>query len=194
GESVRAFRLSAKMLEVEGLLQRFSVNINMLSRSASHFGSLLENAQGILKRLNNLLLAPFREILSNYAKLIIVPHGALHYLPFHALYDGETYLIQTHQVSYLPASSFMRHCREAKIAPRGLLAVGHSYNGHLPHAVEEAKIVADLWGEQPLLEEAATLRELQGKFSQYRILHLACHGDFRADNPLFSGLAFENDW
>jgi CHAT domain-containing protein len=45
-----------------------------------------------------------------------------------------------------------------------------------------------------LLEDLATLAHVQRSVSSCRTLHIAAHGDFRADNPLFSGLALADGW
>ena len=45
-------------------------------------------------------VGPLAEALAPYRRLIVVPHGALHYLPFQALYDGAAYLIDYDQVSH----------------------------------------------------------------------------------------------
>src|SRR5207237_907499 len=64
----------------------------------------------LLKRLYNLLVAPVSEILpSPSGHLTIVPYGPLHKLPFHALHDGTSYLIENFQINYLPASSILMH-------------------------------------------------------------------------------------
>jgi CHAT domain-containing protein len=72
--------------------------------------------------------------------------------------------------------------------------VGHSHGGRLPHALQEARSVAALLGGQLLVEDQATLTELERIAPQCRILHLAAHGDFRPDNPLFSGLCLSDGW
>jgi CHAT domain-containing protein len=40
-------------------------------------------------------------------RLIIVPDGLLHYLPFEALIHDEHYLLEGHQISYLPSASML---------------------------------------------------------------------------------------
>src|SRR4029078_6203756 len=66
--------------------------------------SLLEATQAHLKSLYDELLAPVRPLLQ--AKhLVFVPHGLLHYVPMHALYDGESYLIDNYAISYAPSAS-----------------------------------------------------------------------------------------
>jgi CHAT domain-containing protein len=72
--------------------------------------------------------------------------------------------------------------------------VGYSNGGRLPHAVEEARNIATLLEGQVLLEEGASLAEFHQAIHECRTLHLATHGDFRLDNPLFSGLAFYDGW
>jgi CHAT domain-containing protein len=88
----------------------------------------------------------------------------------------------------------LRYCREARVSGEGLLAMGHSYDGRLPFAVQEAAAVGDLWPGQVALEEEATLARFQAAAPRQRILHLATHGDFRPDNPVFSGLALADGW
>jgi CHAT domain-containing protein len=40
-------------------------------------------------------------------KLIIVPDGVLHYLPFEALIHNKRYLVEDHEISYLPSASML---------------------------------------------------------------------------------------
>ena len=148
------------------------------------------------------MLAPLAAEIQGAARLVIVPHNALHYVPFQALYDGEAYLCEHQEISYLPGANVLRYCQPAAVPAGGsvpasscnLLAVGHSYQGRLPFTLQEAEMIAGMWGGQTLLEEQATLGELRRRALDCRILHLAAHGDFRPDNPLFSGLALADGW
>jgi len=157
-------------------------------------GDLVRNAQGILHQMYALLLEPVRHRLRAYSELIIVPHGNLHYLPFHALHDGERYLIESHAVSYLPAASLLRYCREVQPTSDAALVVGDTYQGRLSHTLQEAQAVASLWGAQLATGDQATRETIQRDAPRCRLVHLASHGEFRTDNPLFSGLAFSNGW
>jgi CHAT domain-containing protein len=156
----------------------------------AQIASLMANAQTHLHRLHQLLLESVADIAVHYAKWLIVPHGPLlHYLPFHALHDGQSYLIERHEISYLPAASLLRYIRQNQATGVGVAAFGHSQNGRLPFALQEANTVAHLLGGDVYLEEQATLTQLQTVASHVRLLHLATHGSFNKDNPLFSGLA-----
>jgi len=194
-DGVQVRTLSGDLAQVRHFLQLLWLNLRMAPRSSLDANSsLVRNAQGVLRKLHELLVAPFDPDLASYRRLIIVPHGPLHYLPFQILYDGREYLLERHELSYLPGASLLRYCREARPGQNGLLAVGHSVNGSLPYTLQEAQSVADLWNGQVILEEDATLAQIRAAAPHSRILHLATHGVFRPDNPLFSGLALADGW
>ena len=192
---LQAWRLEVDLAQVQRYLQLLRLNLNSVpGAGGDRINALARNARGLLGRLFDLLLRPVFPELSGARRLIIVPHGVLHYVPFQALFDGERYLMEQMEVSYLPGASLLRYCREAPSAGAGALAVGHSYGGRLPEVVGEALSVAELWGGQALVEEQATLTALRPAAGSCKILHIAAHGDFRPDNPLFSGLALEGGW
>jgi CHAT domain-containing protein len=156
----------------------------------------MSNARGLLSQLNDLLIAPLEDHLAGYAKIIIVPHGILHYLPFHALYDGDSYLLERHEIDYLPSASSLRYCREVRAASNSMqsLVMGYSQNGRLPYAVDEARRIAGILQSEALNEDQATLINFHRIAPECKTLHLAAHGDFRPDNPLFSGLILADGW
>lgn len=130
------------------------------------------------------------------ARLIIVPHGPFHYLPFAALHDGQRYLIESRPISLLSSASvleFMARGDPNRSIGGQALILGNPDLGsrrlNLPYAEKEAKQVANLLPEHDLLlrKEAseAAFRRLAG---QRELIHLACHGEFLADQPLHSGL------
>ncbi len=124
----------------------------------------------------------------------MVPHGPLHYLPFGALYDGQQYLVERAEAAFLPGASFLRYSAEAETASSGVAVFGHSAGGALPHAVQEARTIAGLLAGQAYVQDEATTERFREVAGNSRILHLATHGDFRPDNPLFSGLALADGW
>lgn len=206
-EQVSARRLPGALAAAQRLSQLFWLNLRSAPAAAAAAGertaALTQNARAILQKLYALLLAPLHGELQGDgaapSRLIIVPHGALHYLPFHALHDGQRYALQKWQISYLPGASFLRYCSEAVTSaaapePPLTVAVGHSQKAQLPYTVQEACAVAQLWQGQTLLEEQATRPALLEAAPQARLLHLAAHGDFRPDNPLFSGIALDDGW
>jgi CHAT domain-containing protein len=196
-DSVQAITLPTTTAQVQQLLQLLWLNLRAAPHShnqPARQSSLTANAQGVLRKLYQALLAPVREHLAGFRQLVIVPHGALHYLPFHALYDGAAYLLQQFAVSYLPSSSTLRYCQMGERATGGLLAMGYSGNGRLPNAPHEAQTIAQSWPGVARVEQEATLAYLRRHAAEYRVIHLATHGEFRPDNPLFSGLALADGW
>ncbi len=177
-------------------LQKF-LGLNMRAVVGSDPGRrplLTTQAQALLGRLYDHLIGPFAARLDGYRRLIVVPHGPLHYLPFHALFDGERYLVERFSVRYLPGTSFVRYSHDGATSGTTALVAGHSYRGRLPSALTEAEEVAALWATTPLLEEALTRERLSELMGQSDLIHLATHGEFRADNPLFSGLLVDDGW
>ena len=187
---LQAVRPLVAMAQVQPLLQALGLNLKTAAlRSPALMAPLAANARRLLERLYDLLFAPLEARLPADARLILVPYGPLHYLPFHALYDGEAYLIERREISYLPAASFLNYARRLQTPGEQWLVVGHSQEGRLPYAVAEAKAVARLGSSTMLLEQEATLAAVQRGAAACRLLHFAGHGFFRGDNPLFSGLA-----
>jgi CHAT domain-containing protein/tetratricopeptide (TPR) repeat protein len=200
---VSALPLSIDLSQVQHLLQLLWLNLRSVPRSElERLPHLEANARGILSRLYQGLLAPVLENeelgFGDTRRLVIVPHGPLHYLPFQALYNGRDYLLEGYEISYLPGANFLRYCADSSSGWEGqdysVAAIGYSSQGKLPYTVEEAAAVAGIWGAQAVLEDQATLERFRQLAVSHQVLHLATHGDFRPDNPLFSGLSLADGW
>src|SRR5262249_36587508 len=72
---------------------------------------LLQVIRSHLQQLYAELIAPIREKLTG-RHLVIVPHGPLHYVPFHALNDGKADLIDAFTISYAPSATLFSICQE----------------------------------------------------------------------------------
>jgi CHAT domain-containing protein len=144
--------------------------------------------QSHLTELYRELVAPFRERL-RAQHLVIVPHGMLHYVPFHALFDGEQYLIDSFTISYAPSSSVYAHCQRKPPLATGPSLVMGVPDERAPLILEEVQAVSRALPRAGLIVGAAAnhaaLRE-KGEHSKY--IHIATHGSFRQDNPMFSGI------
>ena len=148
--------------------------------------NLSQLARRILNRLHSLLIEPLSLQQYELQKLIIVPYGVLHYLPFHILYDDLEFLIQKYEVVVLPAAGLAT--RPSPKRDPGAVILAHSWEGRLPHTLDEAKIVQQLFGGTLYAGEAATRSALQVRPTQ--ILHIATHGEHRLDQPDLSYLQF----
>jgi CHAT domain-containing protein/tetratricopeptide (TPR) repeat protein len=145
----------------------------------------------ILECLYQRLIDPLTSELANFTALIIVPHGPLHYLPFHALYDGQRYILERFEISYLPTASLLplsqQRDRDTAAWNRSLV-VGWSFNQGLPFTQIEAEMLGELLSAEPFLAEAATSKIVRTEAADCQVIHLAAHAEFRADAPRFSAL------
>ena len=149
---------------------------------------LLQATESHLEALYAELIAPLRPHL--HAKhLIFVPHGSLHFLPFHALKNGDSYLSDSHTVSYAPSATVFALCQEK--APSKLKAslVMGIPDERAPEILAEVQSVAAILPRTALfLGAQATTEVLKTKGSESALLHIATHGNYRQDNPMFSGI------
>lgn len=189
-DSIEAQVLPASLARVQQLASKLWLNLRSTPRSRpGQVAALTQNAQRLLHQLYLDLFEPVESRLAGRQKVIVVPHGSLHYLPFHALYDGVGYLVERYEFSYLPGASFLRYCTEPAQAGGQPAVFGYTMGGRLPFAVREAEAVTQLIGGAAWVEEQATLANLRCAAAEAHVLHMATHGEFRPDNPLFSGLA-----
>jgi CHAT domain-containing protein/tetratricopeptide (TPR) repeat protein len=150
--------------------------------------SMLDVTQGHLRQLYEEVLAPVRAHL-RARHLIIVPHGVLHYLPFHALLDDGGYLIDSFTISYAPSASVFAHCQEKSMPATGRPLIMGVPDAQAPLILKEVRAVADILPESELIVgSAANEQTLRDKGLQTRLIHIATHGRFRQDNPMFSGI------
>jgi len=183
---------------VEKLIDQLHFQINTLRYNPNivsrHLDQLAERTRHYLGALYDLLLRPLEKHCGS-RRLVIVPHRALHYVPFHALHDGQRYVIERCEVSYAPSAGVLRHCfaRPGRAWRRAvLLGVPDDYT---PHVREEVMTLAPLFADaDSLLGEEATIATLRAKAPAADLVHLACHGQFRPDNPQFSALRLADGW
>jgi CHAT domain-containing protein len=135
--------------------------------------------------------------LKGIARLYIVPHGALHYLPFGLLPDsaqaGARYLVEDYAITYLPAAAALRRRVEHE-APSTLLAAAPEV-AKLKYAKEEARAISEFFParNEVLVGVDATETTFKHDAGRYRIIHLATHGSLNRMNPLLSNLALQAD-
>lgn len=150
--------------------------------------SLLEATQLHLKELYQELVAPVAERLHG-RHLIIVPHGVLHRLPFQALFDGQRYLIDSFSISHAPSATIHSLCQARPSKATGPAIVLGIPDESAPLILDEARAVAaEIPGSELFLGNDATADKLQVKGAGSRLIHIATHGHFRQDNPMFSGI------
>jgi tetratricopeptide (TPR) repeat protein len=153
---------------------------------------LLEAANEHLREFYRQLIEPVERHLKA-AHLIIAPHDFLHYLPFHALFDGERYLGDRFSISYTPSASVYYLCSTKNAPPAaGALVLGVP-DPSAPYILDEVEAVASVLSNAEVFTGAeATLEVLREKGAHCRFVHIATHGWFRRDNPMFSSISLGN--
>jgi CHAT domain-containing protein len=150
--------------------------------------SMLGVAQAHLRQLYDEVLAPLRGFLAA-RHLIVVPHGVLHHLPFHALMDENGYVIDSFSISYAPSASVFVHCQQKSTQATGAPLILGIPDERAPLILEEVRAVEEIVpGAELLLGAQASRQVLQEKGSASRLIHIATHGRFRQDNPMFSAI------
>jgi CHAT domain-containing protein/tetratricopeptide (TPR) repeat protein len=235
-ERIKIARNIASKAEVEKAVTGFRFQIEKFNYGQAYvnayFGQLKRTTDGYLAKLYQLIFAPLEQFLSS-EKIIIIPHGLLHYTPFHALRSGEKYLIDLYEISYAPSASVLKLCRnrhqklndksivktansiqqagilpnkvanslnkETEFASRSInkkslksdismLALGVAEQG-TPSIEDEISTLGSIFPDcLRLTGDQATHENLKRFAPQARFLHLASHGFFRRDNPMFSFL------
>lgn len=153
------------------------------------FSSVLSAATNRhLQDLHALLVAPLRPHI-DAAELIVVPHGPLHYLPFHALFDGGRYLMDEYTISYAPSATVYHLCQRRSPSPHHRSLVMALADGYAPHIRREAEEVGGVLPDVRVYTgEEATLARLRGEAGACRLIHIATHGLFRRENPMLSSV------
>jgi CHAT domain-containing protein len=149
---------------------------------------LLQATQSHLEALYAELIVPVRSHLHT-KHLIFVPHGPLHFLPFHALKNGDSYLCDTHTISYAPSATVFALCQEKIYSNSSACLVMGIPDERAPDILAEVQSVAAILPHADLfLGAQATTEVLKSKGAQSALLHIATHGTYRQDNPMFSGI------
>jgi CHAT domain-containing protein len=134
------------------------------------------------------LVAPIRGRL-RADHLVIVPHGVLHHVPFHALFDGARYLGDAFTISSAPSASVYRLCCAPRPRAGGEALIMGVPDARAPFIEEEIQAVARTFPDaRVFVGEEATAERLAALGPTSGFVHLSTHGSFRRDNPMFSSI------
>lgn len=132
------------------------------------------------QRLDDLLVRPLRREIGD-RPLVIIPTGPLQSVLWSLLPS-----CAARPVTVAPSAALWYLAQQAPIRTGGVLVVA---GPGLPAAPAEAAAVAARYpGAQLLVGAAATVAATRAALGHSSIAHVAAHGRFRADNPLFSSL------
>lgn len=201
--SLEVFPLGIRLEEAAYLHRKLRFHLQRIETPKAylnrHRSQLEAGCEETLGRLYDALLLPLEGHLTT-EKIILIPHDVLHGLPFHAFFDGRHHALDRWEFLYNPSAAIWYEGRqrtqcstsEATCEPILLTAVPHA---GIAGVRKEVESVAELFPNSTVLQDGkATLAAFRENAPRFRTIHLATHALFRADNPLFSGLRFEDGW
>ncbi len=190
--SIEEIRATLNLLQFQ--LSKYQLGPEHLARFERSIQAATEEH---LSSLFTALIAPL-SLSPSLDHLIIVPHGCLHILPFHALLDrnaeaGFTSLMDRVTISYAPSSSVYSWCCKALAVNSHRSLVLGIPDTAAPSIREEAIDVAALLPDARLFIGSTATREILWQMGpESRFIHIATHGLFRKDNPMFSSIRMGN--
>jgi hypothetical protein len=203
GSRTHLLRWLADRAELDEQVKRMRFQLGRAQRGpaadSARGARLLADARRELHALWSCLLAPVRRAVGGVQRLIIIPYGPLHGVPFHALWDGAAYVIEGSDVSYALSGTLLTDAlvtadTDARTPLAEAVAVGVADQA-APRIEDEAVRIAErIPGSRLLRGTSATVEALTQAAASATCLHLACHGRFAGDSPLSSGLKLYDRW
>ena len=130
-------------------------------------------------------------------RLIVVPHGALHKVPFAALNNGKQFLVDKYALSVAPSSTVLDYVVKKRNRNLGrFLAFSNPKTDYVPLGFAEIEVssISDLFLINEIYSRGkATEGKAKGRANSPDIIHFACHGEFNDKQPMQSGLLLSKD-
>ncbi|MGH9227059.1 MAG: CHAT domain-containing protein [Acidimicrobiales bacterium] len=168
--------------EVESL--RFSLDRLASARGARGSQEVMEQAfVRSADRLDGMLFGEMRRAIGD-RPLVLVPTGVLHLLPWHALPS-----CRDRPLSIAPSAAvWLQAVARPRSSPGPVVLVA---GPAVPQAIEELDQLTSIYGADAVTRldgPAATAKAVTAALDGAGLAHVAAHGSFRADNPLFSSM------
>lgn len=198
GETPRSVMVDAGAEALDSRIGRLHRTLRSTRRAAF---------QTVSQELYDLLITPAAGWLAPGERLVFIPDGALHKLPFATLLDRRTgrYLVQNHVLSVAPSlrvfvASLRRDADLPRTAgPRVLVAAAPEHDRELYRldlleaAATEAAVIKTFPGSRVLRGANATRRRFLASVRSYDIVHFGGHSVVNTERPLFSHMIFARD-
>ena len=143
------------------------------------------------QELYNSILRPVEDKIHTKG-LIVVPHGALHKVPFAVLSDGEQLMVDKYAISVVPSSTVIEYVAKKRSKNNGrLLAFANPKTEYVPlgFAENEVENIEKLFQKKMVhIRKDATETRAKQESDSPDVIHFACHGEFNDKQPMQSGL------
>lgn len=198
GSSVQIVPNASSVATVTDLLERlrrqwdrFRFGHEVVER---HLAQMELSTKSVLRSLYEELISPLDGLLAHAqpTRIVIVPDTLLHDVPFHALWDGTTYLLDRYEIVYSPSIGTMAHLPRRRLGPSVVVGVADEL---APLVEQEVAVVGEHLSSPTLLAGTlATWAGLEAHLPTAAHIHLAGHALFRPDNPMYSALKLSDRW
>jgi tetratricopeptide (TPR) repeat protein len=194
-----------KLSQVRALSDRLAVQLQRCEtprrKDPAVQAGLMASCRRVLTELYALLVEPLRPHMEAVRSpeglgLVVVPHGLLHRLPFHAFCDSDgRYLIDDYEISYAPSATVFGLCAQLEHRSLERAVLVGSHTDVLPSIGLEIDTLRGLMSESVVLRDAgATIDAVRQSGVGHDLLHFASHAIYRTDNPLYSALQLADGW
>jgi hypothetical protein len=111
-------------------------------------------------------------------RLVIIPHGQLHFLPLHAARDGDgVYLMDRFEICYAPSASIMNRNLELDRNWGEQVVVVSNPDGTLQAARQELDAIVSHFATPTVVGAGeASVRKVVGMLAESNVMHFGCHG------------------
>lgn len=174
-------------------MKKVPVGREALARAVARFREELTSFHpvgALSRKLYRWLLSPFISP-SSPPRLVIIPAGPLHVLPFAALHDGRKPVVARRVLSYLPSVNALLRLPAGQRGQGRSISFGWAGSGPRPLSFtfrETAALARTFEGAQVIQGQDATRERFQQEAPGASLLHLATHATYRPDAPLLSAL------
>lgn len=139
-------------------------------------------------------------------RVIVVPYGALHSVPFAALPEKDgSRVVDQRILSYLPSASCRRYLEESADISRSGRLQGNAQqlsvlaveagDEAIPETRREVEAVREFFPNSYVLRrEEATRSRFRELAQDADVIHIAAHSIFRSDDPSFSSIQLRDGW
>lgn len=165
------------------------------AHSGSYKATIARSLARVLERLHELLVEPFAARLPG-RQVVVVPHGDLHGLPFHAFGRGGRALLDDATISYAPSLATWGALRErARSLASGRPVVLGAADRLAPEIAREVSSICARLGDVDLYDgERAGPEALHAAALGPPLLHVASHGFFAEGDRLQGALKLGEHW
>lgn len=156
-------------------------------------GENLKEFNEILSEFYDILIKPIKKYIKNEKRLLIIPYGQLHNVPFNGLYSDE-YLIEDYEITIVQSASLVKYLKNNYTEGKDDCLVIGNPTGDLVNSEKEANTISKKLNTKPVIFKDANKENILNLMENKKIIHYTGHGNFNIDHPLESSLElFDED-